>query len=137
MDIVSACLCGINCKYDGKNNLNRALMERVMRGELLPVCPEVLGGLPIPRVPCEIKNGRVFTRDGRDVTEEFQMGAKKTLEIARAAGAKKAYLKQRSPSCGCGKIYDGSFSSRIMPGYGITAALLKRNGIDVLSEEDL
>lgn len=137
MDIVSACLCGINCKYDGKNNLNTALMERVMRGELLPVCPEVLGGLPIPRVPCEIKDGRVFTRDGRDVTEEFRLGAKKTLEIARAAGAKKAILKQRSPSCGCGKIYDGSFSGRIIPGYGITAAMLKKNGIDVFSEEDL
>ena len=137
MDIVSACLCGINCKYDGKNNLNTALLERVMRGELLPVCPEVLGGLPIPRVPCEIKDGRVYARDGRDVTEEFCLGAKKTLEIARAAGAKRAFLKQRSPSCGCGKVYDGNFSGKIVPGDGITASLLKQNGIEVITEEDL
>lgn len=137
MDIVSACLCGINCKYDGKNNLNEELKERVMQGELLPVCPEVLGGLPIPRVPCEIRDGRVFTKNGRDVTEKFYLGAKKTLEIAKAAGAKKAFLKQRSPSCGCGKIYDGSFSGTIIPGDGITAALLKQNGIEVLTEEDL
>jgi uncharacterized protein YbbK (DUF523 family) len=108
-----------------------------MRGELLPVCPEVLGGLSIPRVPCEIKDGRVYTRDGRDVTEEFYLGAKKTLEIARAAGAKRAFLKQRSPSCGCGKVYDGSFSGKIVPGDGITAALLKQNGIEVITEEDL
>jgi len=136
MDIVSACLCGINCKYDGKNNLNTALMERVMRGELLPVCPEVLGGLPIPRVPCEIKDGRVFTRDGRDVTEEFRLGAKKTLEIARAAGAKKAILKQRSPSCGCGIIYDGTFSGKFKEGNGVTAQLLLDNEIVVMTEKD-
>jgi uncharacterized protein YbbK (DUF523 family) len=137
MDIVSACLCGINCKYDGKNNLNAKLKERVEKGELLPVCPEVLGGLPIPRVPCEIENGRIYTRDGRDVTEQFLTGAQKTLEIAKAAGAGKAFLKQRSPSCGCGKIYDGNFSGKIISGDGITAALLKQNGIAILTEEDL
>ena len=137
MDIVSACLCGINCKYDGKNNLNKNLKERVMRGELLPVCPEVLGGLPIPRIPCEIRNGRVYTKDGRDVTKQFTDGARKTLEIAKAAGAKKAFFKQRSPSCGCGKIYNGNFTGKTIEGDGITAALLKQNGIEVLTEEDL
>ena len=137
MDIVSACLCGVNCKYDGKNNLHPKLKERVIRGELLPVCPEVLGGLSIPRVPCEIKDGRVYTRDGRDVTRQFMTGAKKTLAIAKASGAEKAFLKQRSPSCGCGRIYDGSFSGNIIPGDGITAVLLKQNGIEVFTEEDL
>jgi len=111
--------------------------ELVMEGELLPVCPEVLGGLPIPRTPCEIRNGRVMTREGNDVTQQFYDGSKKTLEIAKAAGAKKAFLKQRSPSCGCGKIYDGSFSGTIIPSDGITAALLKQNGIAIFTEEDL
>ncbi len=137
MDIVSACLCGINCKYDGNSNLNHELQKRVIEGELLPVCPEVLGGLPIPRTPCEIRNGKVFTKDGREVTGQFWDGAYRTLEIARAAGAKKAFLKQRSPSCGCGKVYDGTFSGEIISGDGITAALLKQNGITVLTEEDL
>jgi uncharacterized protein YbbK (DUF523 family) len=137
MDIVSACLCGINCKYNGKNNLNKDLKERVMRGELLPVCPEVLGGLSIPRMPCEIRIGRVYAKDGRDVTEKFTDGARKTLAIAKAAGAKKAILKQRSPSCGCGKIYDGSFTGKIIEGDGITATLLKQNGIEILTDEDL
>lgn len=137
MDIVSACLCGINCKYDGKNNLVPRLKERVLAGELLPICPEVLGGLPIPRVPCEIIKGRVYTKDGRDVTAQFLEGAEITLKIARAIGTKNAFLKQRSPSCGCGRVYDGSFSGTVVPGNGITAALLKQNGISVFTEEDI
>lgn len=137
MDIVSACLCGINCKYNGGNNFNPKLYKEMMEGKLFPVCPEVLGGLGTPRIPCEIKGGRVINREGHDVTESFIEGARKTLEIARMMGAKKAILKQRSPSCGSGMIYDGSFSGKVIEGYGITARMLKENGIDVVSEEEV
>jgi uncharacterized protein YbbK (DUF523 family) len=137
MDIVSACLCGINCKYSGGNNFNPKLYKEMIDGKLLPVCPEVLGGLQTPRSPCEIKDGRVYTKDGQDVTSNFKCGARRTLDIALAVGAGRAILKQRSPSCGCGKIYDGSFSGRVIDGNGITAGLLLAEGIEVLSEEDI
>jgi uncharacterized protein YbbK (DUF523 family) len=137
MDIVSACLCGINCKYSGGNNFNPKLYKEMIDGKLLPVCPEVLGGLQTPRSPCEIKDGRVYTKDGQDVTSNFKYGARRTLDIALAVGAGRAILKQRSPSCGCGKIYDGSFSGRVIDGNGITAGLLLAEGIEVLSEEDI
>jgi uncharacterized protein YbbK (DUF523 family) len=137
MDIVSACLCGINCKYNGGNNFNPKLYKEMIDGKLLPVCPEVLGGLQTPRSPCEIKDGRVYTKDGQDVTTYFEHGARKTLDIARAVGAGRAVLKQRSPSCGCGRIYDGSFSGRVIDGNGIAAGLLIAEGIEVLSEEDI
>lgn len=142
MYLVSSCLAGINCRYDGKNNLNKKVAELVKAGEAIPVCPEVLGGLPTPRDPSEIivdkkRNKRVVSEKGKDVTAEFKLGAEKTLKIAQIVEAKKAILQQRSPSCGCGKIYDGTFSSNLIKGSGLTAELLIENGIEVLTEADL
>ena len=104
---------------------------------LIPVCPEQLGGLPTPREPAEQRDEKVITKFGKDVTQNFKKGAEQVLKIAKLFGIKKAILKQKSPSCGCGKIYDGSFSGRIIKGDGVTTTLLKRNGIKVISEEDL
>lgn len=141
MYLVSSCLAGINCRYDGKNNLNKKVAELVQAGKAILVCPEVLGGLDIPRAPSEITvdqegNKKVVTEKGKDVTAEFKLGAEKTLQIAKIVEAKKAILQQRSPSCGCGKIYDGSFSGNLIRGNGLTAELLIENGIEVLNEAD-
>ena len=135
--IVSACLMGENCKYDGGNNCNQELMDILKGHEVILVCPEVMGGLLIPRCPAEIKNDMVVNKNGIDVTKEYHLGAKKTLEIAKDGGIKIAILKSRSPSCGSGKIYDGTFSKRIIDGDGITTKLLKENGIKVLTENDV
>lgn len=137
MDIVSACLCGIDCKYSGGNNFNPQVYKKMIEGKVIPVCPEVLGGLPTPRMPAEIRKNQVITKAGDDVTQNFIEGAMKTLEIAKAVGAKRAIFKQRSPSCGCGKIYDGSFSGKIIKGDGIATQILKEHGIQVITEEDL
>jgi Protein of unknown function (DUF523). len=139
--IVSACLAGKNCRYDGKNSRNEAVAELVRQGKAIPVCPEQLGGLPTPRCPCEIVKSadgsiRVMSRNGRDCTREFYDGAEKVLTIARTHGIRKAILKSKSPSCGCGMIYDGTFSGKLTEGYGITARLLLDNQIDVLTEND-
>lgn len=146
MKLVSACLCGVNCKYNGKNNLNLYFMELLQEGQVIPVCPEQLGGLPTPRTPAEISGGsgqdvlagksRVITRDGLDVTENYIKGANETLKIAQLAGADMVILKSRSPSCGSGCIYDGSFSYKTRNADGVTAALLKENGIRVIDEDD-
>ncbi|RCW58688.1 DUF523 domain-containing protein [Halanaerobium sp. ST460_2HS_T2] len=142
MFLVSSCLAGINCRYDGKNNLNKKVAELVKTGKAIPVCPEVLGGLPTPRDPSEIiidDQGRkkVVTEKGKDLTAEFKLGAEKTLKIAKIVEAKKALLQQRSPSCGSEKIYDGTFSGTLISGRGLTAELLIKNGIKVLTETDL
>ena len=147
MILVSACLCGINCKYNGGNSLNKEILDMYLRGEVVPVCPEQLGGLPTPRVAKEIAEGtgadvldgnaEVISKNGEDFsTHEFVIGAENTLKIAQALGIKKAILKQRSPSCGFGQVYDGSFSGKIILGNGVTAELLHRNGIEILTEED-
>lgn len=138
--MVSACLVGINCRYDGKNTLDEKLAELVRQGRAIPLCPEVLGGLPTPRDSCEIQaseDGRrtVMSREGTDCTAAYNEGARRTLEICRIAGIKKAVLQQRSPSCGCGLIYDGTFSGRLIEGNGITTGLLTANGIDVYTAE--
>lgn len=142
MYLVSSCLAGINCRYDGKNNLNKKVADLVKAGKAIPVCPEVLGGLPTPRDPSEIivdeeGNKRVVTAKGKDLTAEFKLGAEKTLQIAKILEAKKAILQQRSPSCGSGKIYDGTFSGNLISGRGLTAELLIAEGIEVLTEADL
>lgn len=141
MYLVSACLCGINCKYDGESNENEILVRLLEEGEAILVCPEQLGGLPTPRLPSEIVGTggsmRVVSSDGEDVTDEFQRGAKETLEIAKKTGITKAILKARSPSCGCSGIYDGSFQKKLVHGMGFTARLLEENGIAVISEESL
>ena len=137
LKLCSACLLGINCRYDGKNKLNKKVIELVKRWILIPVCPEILGGLPIPREPAEQRGKKVITKSGKDVTKYFKKGAKEVLKIAKLFKAKKAILKQMSPSCGSGKIFDGTFSGKIKKGDGVTTALLKKNKIKIFSEEDL
>ncbi len=141
MIIISACLAGINCKYNGENNKNNKVINLLKEGKAISLCPEVLGGLEIPRSPCEIvmenKKKKVINKKGIDKTTEFYKGAKKTLEIAKIVGAEKAILKSKSPSCGVGKIYDGDFSGKLIDGNGITADLLIKNGIEVISEKNL
>ena len=141
MYLVSACLAGINCRYDGKNTVIEGIEELVRSGKAIAICPELLGGLEIPRGSCEINNagqdnGRVVTREGKDVTPEFEAGAQKTLEIARTIGTTLAILKSKSPSCGYGKIYDGTFTRTLIDGNGVTANLLASHGIRVLTEEE-
>lgn len=137
--LVSACLLGVNCKYSGDSNYNQKVMDSLKEQgwEPVPVCPEVMGGLPTPRVPAEIRGERVVTADGRDVTKEFVRGAELALQTAKENGCCLAILKERSPSCGCGRIYDGSFSKTVVSGDGITARLLKKSGIQILGETSL
>ncbi len=137
--VISACLIGELCRYDGKQ-VNYHELDFLMSDPnvtLLPVCPEVLGGLQTPRPPCEIRGDRVITRNGEDVTEAFREGAEKVLTVCQASGAELAILKANSPSCGSGRIYDGSFSHTLIPGDGICASLLKKNGIKVFCEKDI
>ncbi len=129
--LISACLVGYNCKYNGGNNalppeVLAALRERY---RLIPVCPEAAGGLPTPRVPSERRGGRVVTRDGRDVTAAFRRGAEIAGKLAERTGARLALLKSGSPSCGSGMIYDGSFTGTLMPGDGVTAEYLKNKNL--------
>ena len=133
MIIVSACLAGYRCRYDGKTVPNEEIVALIKRGEAIPACPEMLGGLPCPRVPSErsADGTRVITREGGDVTEAFRIGAEETLRLARLYGCDRAILKARSPSCGRGLIYDGTFSGTLREGDGVAAALLRENGITV------
>ncbi len=144
--LVSACLLGIPCRYDGAACPHDQLQALATRGDVLPICPEVVGGLPIPRPPAEIQGGdggdvldgqaQVVNVEGKDVTAEFLAGAQRALRIVQRCGIQEAILKARSPSCGVGQIYDGSFSGRLVEGDGVTAALLKREGIIVKNEEE-
>lgn len=135
--IISACLLGENCKYNGGNNYVPAVERLRERFELVPICPERIGGLPCPREPSERVGGKVRSRSGRDVTEAFRQGAEQSLAIARERGARRALLKERSPSCGFGAIYDGTFSGRVVPGSGMTAELLSRSGIKICGENGI
>lgn len=135
MMIVSACLAGFPCRYDGKARPSTEIMELVKTGKAIPVCPEQLGGLPTPRPPCEIREGRVVDVAGADRTEAFRRGAQAVLELAKTYGATQAVLQNRSPSCGSGWIYDGTFSKTLTAGDGVTARLLKENGIQVIGIE--
>jgi uncharacterized protein YbbK (DUF523 family) len=135
--LVSACLAGINCRYDGKSKECEIVSKLVNTGKAIPVCPEQLGGLSTPRVSSEIIGDKVMSKEGRDCTAEFTLGAERTLAIAKALGIKKAILKSKSPSCGCGKIYDGTFSGTLVDGYGKAAELLKKHGIEVVTENDV
>lgn len=137
MKICSACLLGIKCYWDGRDKRNKKVVNLLREETLIPVCPEQLGGLSTPREPAEQKGKKVYTKSGKDVSENFKRGAKQVLKIAGLFGIKQAILKQRSPSCGCGQIYDGTFSGKIIKGDGVTTVLLKKNGIRVMSEEDL
>ena len=137
--LVSACLLGENCKYSGGNNLDPRVAEwlRETGCEAVPVCPEVLGGLPVPRTPAEIAGGAATARDGQNVDAAFRRGAALALEIARREGAALAVLQPRSPSCGVKEIYDGTFSGKRIPGMGVFARLLAEAGIRALEPEDL
>jgi uncharacterized protein YbbK (DUF523 family) len=147
MKMVSACLVGINCRYDGKSSLNPKVFEKFRKGDLIPVCPEQLGGLTTPREPSEIAGGtgedvlkgktKVVTGSGRDVTKNFVRGAEETLMIAKSLGIREAVLKSYSASCGCSRIYDGTFSGKRKKGEGVTAAILRKNGVKVITEKDI
>lgn len=134
--LVSACLLGCPCRYDGAGRADARVLALVKTHRLIPVCPEQLGGLPTPRPPAERVGERVLASDGTDVTPAFARGAEETLRLARLLGCTAAILKARSPSCGNGQIYDGTFSGRLVSGSGVTAALLLQNGIAVRTEED-
>ena len=135
--LVSACLLGIDCKYSGDNNLNEKVLSYIADKEVIPICPEILGGLSTPRPPSEIIGERVMNDENKDVTREYQKGAEEALKLAKLFNVKKALLKAKSPSCGCGKIYDGTFSRTLIDGDGITTRLFKENGIEVITEIDL
>ena len=135
--LVSACLLGINFKYNGNNNLNEKVLEYIKDKEVIPVCPEIMGGLSTPRPPSEIIGNKVYNNQNQDVTKEYEKGAEETLKLAKLFNVKKALLKAKSPSCGKDKIYDGTFSGILVPGMGKTVQLLKENGIEVISEIDL
>ena len=136
MTLVSACLAGVNCKYNGKNNLNPDILKLVEEGRAILVCPEQLGGLATPRNPSEIVNNKVIMNDGTDVTNQYMKGANETLRLAKLYKINKAILKAKSPSCGNKKIYDGTFTGNLIEGYGVTAKLLLQNGITVINEEE-
>ncbi|SHJ61601.1 DUF523 domain-containing protein [Tepidibacter formicigenes] len=146
MILVSACLLGINCKYNGENNENKELINYLKDKEFVPVCPEQLGGLSTPRIPAEIvggdgvdvlnKKAKVINKNGEDVTEEFLKGAYETLKIVKMFNCKEAILKLRSPSCGTNQVYNGTFTGELKDGLGVTAALFKKEGINLKSEEE-
>lgn len=145
--LVSACLVGINCRYNGDNNYHQGVVDYLDGKRWIPICPEQLGGLGTPRFPAEIENGtgktvlncstKVVTESGNDLTNEFIKGAEEALKIVKLTGANMAILKERSPSCGSKEIYDGAFQKRLKQGAGVTATLFKDNGIRILSEDDL
>ena len=135
MKIVSACLAGVNCKYNGKNNYCQKVVDLVKEGKAIPVCPEQLGGLTTPREPAEGGGNKIVNNKGEDVTKQFTRGAEEGLKIAKMVGCKEAVLKAKSPSCGCGKIYDGTFTDTLINGDGVFAKILKQHGIRVKTEE--
>lgn len=134
--LVSACLLGTPCRYDGKSKADARVQALAGKYELIPVCPEELGGLPTPREPSERQGGCVVMRSGRDVTEKYRRGAEAALALCLQNGCKAAVLKEKSPSCGCGEVYDGTFSRRLIAGDGVTAEALKAHGITVYGESD-
>jgi len=145
--LVSACLLGVECRWDGKSKPCHELMEQMKEVELIPVCPEQLGGLPTPRIPSEVNNGdgigviegknKVTNKAGDNVTVNFVKGAEQALKIAKMVGAKEFICANKSPSCGKGMTYDGSFSGKLVKGDGVTAALFEKNGIKVTNISEL
>jgi len=135
--MVSACLAGENCKYNGGNNRNEKILQLMEKNEVITVCPEQMGGLPTPRVSAEIRDGVVTAKDGRIEDSEFRVGAAKCLEIARREQPNLIILQSRSPSCGVKQRYDGTFTGTLMDGAGVTAQLLIENGFRCLDVEEL
>lgn len=132
--LISACLMGVNCRYSGVGKNFTQIEELMERFHLVPVCPEIFGGLPTPRQPSEQREGRVITNDGCDVTGAFEKGAAEVLRLARLYNCKYALLKERSPSCGYGQVYDGTFTGTLIPGNGVLAELLSNHGIIIFGE---
>lgn len=135
--LVSACLLGENCKWNGRNNSRENIIKLKEKYNLIPFCAEVLGGLPTPRIPSEIRGNKVFNQVELEVTQFFTRGAQRALEVAISNNCKYAILKDHSPSCGVTKVYDGTFSRNLIEGQGITARLLQRNKIKVFSDENV
>lgn len=135
--IVSACLLGIPCRYDGKSQTNESVWKLAETFRLFPVCPEVMGGLPTPREPMEIQGDKVMSRSGLDGTDAYKKGADAVLALAKRQGCRAALLKERSPSCGAGSVHNGKFDGGMIPGNGIAADLLIRNGIAVFNENQI
>lgn len=135
--LVSACLLGVGCRYDGKSNQLPQYKRLLKEHTCIPVCPEQLGGLPTPRCPAERLGGKIVTEDGRDVTEQFLRGTAEALRLCDLYHCKAALLKERSPSCGSGQIYDGSFTGTLTDGWGTAAALLREHGVCVVGESRL
>ena len=134
--LVSACLMGSRCRYNGKGELHEGVQGLMSRCRLIPVCPEIYGGLPTPRVPSERTKDRVTGKNGEDVTAQYEKGAREALHMARLYHCQAAILKERSPSCGSGQIYDGTHTRTLIPGDGVTAELLKKHGIKVFGESE-
>ena len=135
--MVSACLAGENCKYNGGNNRDEKVLKLMEGNDVITVCPEELGGLPTPRIPSEIREGVVMTKDGRNVDAEFRAGARRCLEMAEKEQPDLIILQPRSPSCGVKQRYDGSFSGKLIDGSGVTAELLIKHGFHVMDAENL
>lgn len=135
--MVSACLLGLACRYDGRSVEYGEILALREKYNLIPICPEIYGGLPTPRTPSERVGERVISHDGKDNTESYLTGARQALRLAELFNCKIAILKERSPSCGTHQIYDGSFEKRLVSGMGTTAELLVKNGIRVLSENEI
>ena len=135
--LVSACLLGVRCRYDGDSKPCQAVMDLAKEHELIPICPEQLGGLPTPRPPAEIQGERVVTCDGRDVTAEYKKGAEETARLYQILGCDCAVMKARSPSCGCEQVYDGTFSGTLIPCDGFAVQALKQLGTRVMTEETI
>ncbi|MEG2002387.1 MAG: DUF523 domain-containing protein [Clostridia bacterium] len=135
--LISACLLGINCRYDGGNSYFDGVEQLKLKYHLVPICPEILGGLPTPRPPCEIQSGNVISINGQNVTENYQRGAVETLKLAIMFNCQKALLKEFSPSCGLGKIHDGAFDGKLTNGAGIAADLLRQNGLKIYGESHI
>ena len=134
--IISACLLGLKVRYDGKSKENEDILSLINDFEFIPVCPEVFGGLPTPRVPSEIKDGKVINKDVIDVTSNYLRGAEETLRLCKIYNVDTVVFKSKSPSCGKGLIYDGTFSGNLVHGNGITTGYLLKNGIKVYSEDE-
>jgi uncharacterized protein YbbK (DUF523 family) len=135
--LISACLFGIPCRYDGRSVAKIDIEALKEKYNLVPVCPEIYGGLTTPRRPSEQRDGGVFMDDGRDVSENFLRGAESAYSLCRLLDCKKALLKERSPSCGKGKVYDGSFTGTLTDGDGVTASYLRERGISVFGESEI
>lgn len=134
--LVSACLMGLNCRYKGDGAMIPEISRLMERCHLIPVCPEIMGGLATPRTPAERQGNRVVTRDGHDVTKAYEKGAEEVARLAALYGCQYALLKERSPSCGSGEVYDGTFGRKLIPGDGVAAARLKKDGITVYGESE-